>query len=54
MGNMAVTALVDRIRNVIQLNRDAGDISHAEVIGALEIIKLDIYQEMQEIEDDEE
>ena len=54
MSSVAVIALVDRVRNVIQLNRDAGDITHAEIIGALEIIKLDIYKEMQEVDDDDD
>ena len=45
MSKIAVDTLVSRIENVIQIHREAEDITMAEVIGVLEIIKLDLYQE---------
>lgn len=45
MSKVAVDALVSRIENVIQIHRDAEDLTIGEVIGVLEIIKLDLYQE---------
>ncbi len=45
LSKIAVDTLVSRIENVIQIHRDAEDITIGEVIGVLEIIKLDLYQE---------
>ncbi len=45
MSKIAVDTLVSRIENVIQIHRDADDITIGEVIGVLEIIKLDLFQE---------
>ena len=45
MSKADVTALTDRITNAISCSRDTG-VTNAEVIGVLEIIKLDIYQEI--------
>lgn len=45
MSKIAVDVLVSRIENVIQVHRDAEDLTIGEVIGVLEIIKLDLYQE---------
>ena len=45
MSKIAVETLVNRIEQVIQIHRDAEDLTIGEVIGILEIIKLDLYQE---------
>ena len=45
MSKEATDILVNRIENVIQIHRDAEDITVSEIIGALEIIKLEIFQE---------
>ncbi len=46
MGENGVQALQDRITNVIKIHKEAEDLSNAEAIGVLEIIKLDLYQEI--------
>lgn len=51
MSNIGVDTLVNRINNVIEIHRSAEDITHAEIIGVLEIIKLDLHAEI--AEDDE-
>lgn len=51
---MGTQVLVDRVSNVIQISKDAGDITNAEAIGALEIIKLDLYSEICEAQEDED
>ena len=45
MGVVGTAALDSRIRNVIQIHRDAEDVTNAEAIGVLELIKLEIYQD---------
>lgn len=52
MSQIAVDTLVSRINVVIQVHRDAEDITNAEVIGVLEMIKLDIYQECTQDDDE--
>lgn len=42
----------NRVQNVIDVARIEGDVGYAEVIGILELMKLDLYQEM--LEEDEE
>lgn len=54
MSIIGTKTLVSRIRNVIQIHRDAEDITNGEAIGALEIIKLDLYQEIHDIDDEED
>lgn len=56
MSKIGVETLASRISNVINIHRQAEDVTNAEVIGLLEIIKLDIYKEMpdDENEDDEQ
>lgn len=49
--SVGAQALVDRVNNVIKIHKDAGDINNAEAIGALEIVKLDLYGEICEDED---
>ncbi len=44
---------VDRLRAVINVARTEGDISYYEVVGALEIVKLDVWQELQDSENNE-
>ena len=53
MSEIGVDTLASRIENVIDIHRQAEDVTNAEVIGVLEIIKLDIYKEMDD-EDEEE
>jgi len=52
MSGIAVETLVNRIKNVIQIHRDARDVTNAEAIGVLEMIKLDLYQDA--LENDEQ
>lgn len=51
MSKADVQALSDRITGVINWARDRG-ITHAEVVGILEIVKLDVYQEIIKPEED--
>lgn len=46
--------LADRLRSVIDVARLEGDVSYYEVVGALEIVKLDMWHESQDLEDNEE
>lgn len=48
MSEIGVDSLANRMRNVIALYN--GDLTNAEVIGTLEILKMEIYIE---IEDDD-
>lgn len=48
MSNQAVDVVQNRIKNVIKIHKEAEDVSNAEIIGVLEIIKLELYQEMLE------
>lgn len=54
MSTIGVETLESRIRNVIDVHRDAEDVSNAEVIGVLEMMKLeisnDVYNEEHGIE----
>ena len=45
MSKESVNILTNRIENVIRIHRNAEDITIGEVIGVLEIIKLDLFQE---------
>ena len=54
MSMSGVKALQSRIDNVIKIHRTAGDVTGAEAIGLLEIIKLDMYQELLEASEDVE
>lgn len=54
MSSISVDTLANRITNVIEIHRQAEDVTNAEVIGVLELIKLDIHQEMLDNEDDGE
>ncbi len=45
--------LLNRIENVIDLYKDE-DMSNAEVMGVLEIAKMNIYQCSEDIEEEEE
>ena len=54
MGAVGVQALHSRITNIIELHKEAEDITKAEVIGVLEIIKLDLYQEIAGEDEDED
>ena len=53
MSTVGVETLQNRIDNVINIHRSAGDVTVAEVIGLLEIIKLDLYQEVYDSDDTE-
>ena len=52
MSKIAVDTLISRISNIINIHRKAKDITVGEVIGALEIIKLDLYQESLDEDED--
>ena len=53
MSSVGVDTLASRIANVIEIHREAGDISNAEIIGVLELIKMDLHEEMFEDDEDE-
>lgn len=42
----------DRITNIIEVHKEAEDITNAECIGVLEIIKLDLYREIAGVDED--
>lgn len=52
MSNIGVDTLASRIANVIEIHKRAEDVTNAEVIGVLEIIKMDLHDEMIEDEDE--
>lgn len=54
MSKIGVETLANRISNVINIHRQAEDVTNAEVIGLLEIIKLDIYKDMPDDEEGED
>ena len=41
----AVDQLIDEIERLIERYRHEGDISYAEIVGALELIKIDVIAE---------
>ena len=53
MGSVGVDTLVSRIANVIEIHRQAEDVTNAEIIGVLELIKMDLHEEMFEDDEDE-
>ena len=46
MSKIGIDTLESRIWNVIDIHREAGDVTNAEAIGVLEIIKLEMYNEI--------
>lgn len=50
MSKIGIDTLESRIWNVIEIHRAAKDVTQAEVIGVLETVKLDIYNEEEEEE----
>ena len=52
--NIAVDTFASRINNVVNIHRAAEDISNAEIIGVLEMIKLEIFNDAMKDEDDTE
>jgi len=52
MGEVGTQALQDRITNIIEVHKEAEDITNAECIGVLEIIKLDLYREIAGVDED--
>jgi hypothetical protein len=51
--SMAVQAFMDRLENLITVSRNSG-ITCSEVIGCLELVKLDVYQEILNQSEDED
>ena len=51
MSKVAVQSFVSRVSNIIDLYRNNESITIAEMIGAIEIIKLDLY--LEQVEEDE-
>ena len=45
MNKQATDIFKNRVENVIEIHRKAEDLTNAEVIGVLELIKLDLYTE---------
>lgn len=54
MSKQAIETFRNRVENVIEIHRKAEDITNAEVIGVLELIKLDLYMDIPKDEDDED
>ena len=54
MGEVGVEALQNRISNIIDIHKKAVDLTNAEVIGVLEIIKLDLHYEIIEKQEDKD
>lgn len=54
MSKQAIETFRNRVENVIEIHRKAEDITNAEVIGVLELIKLDLYMDIPKDEDEEE
>ena len=54
MSSIGVDTLTSRITNVIEIHRKAEDVTNAEVIGVLELIKMDLHDEMVEDDEDED
>ncbi len=52
MGKQAVETFRNRLENVIEIHAKAEDLTNAEVIGVLELIKMDLWNKM--VTDDEE
>ena len=52
MSNIGTETLESRVRNVIDIHRDAEDVTNAEVIGVLEMMKLEIFNDIYEEEHD--
>ena len=48
------TKFLDRLCCVVELAKQEGDITNCEAIGALEIIKLDLWAEQREVNEDDE
>ena len=51
MSSIGVETFRCRLENVINVHREAEDLTNAEVIGVLELIKLDLHKEMTEDEE---
>ncbi len=52
MTKQAVETFRCRIDNVIEVHRKAGDLTNAEIIGVFELIKLDLWNEMEDKDED--
>lgn len=52
MGTIGVEAFQSRIERIISIHASAEDISNAEAIGVLEMMKLDLYIEAKKEEDE--
>ncbi len=47
MSKTGVEILENRISNVIEIHRKAEDVSNAEIIGLLEMMKLELFEQME-------
>lgn len=54
MSSIGVETFRCRLENVINVHRKAEDLTNAEVIGVLELIKLDLHKEMTDNEEGDE
>lgn len=52
MGTIGVEAFQSRIERIISIHASAEDISNAEAIGVLEMMKLNLYIEAKKEEDE--
>ena len=53
MNELAIDIFRNRLENVINVQRQSESLSNAEVVGVLELIKLDLYTEMMEPDEDD-
>lgn len=54
MSSIGVDTLTSRISNVINIHREAGDVTNAEAIGVLEMVKLELFQRAVNEEDEDD
>ena len=52
--NIAVDTLLSRIWKVIDIHKEAEDVTNIEILGILELLKLDVYREIRQKEEEKE
>jgi len=53
MGD-AVVRLIDKLRRVISGESERGEITYAECVGCLEVVKAEVIEQLLEYQEDEE
>lgn len=54
MSEAGTNTLECRLRQIIKIHTEAGDVTFAETIGTLEIIKADVVRECQDQEEEDD